>query len=403
MSGYAMAFGGVSMPDFHVEKDPNSDFYAVEALNSFAHESDKRIEVIHYDGTHHEINRAFYNAPEDNYKYIKYLGMAVDGERLFMCTYAYNTTASGGKDARVIVSKLSKGSKDFKQVQLEFEEKFNSTEALFVYNKSIDRIQLLTLALERSKTHFFSSTTTNYYAAVFTSIKPEDVTVEFTKPIVEQKVNDYFHNQLGKSKDYEGNIQNMVINKDNTVTLLTEEITVIAHTYTSGHTSSTTYTTRLGNIGLTVYDTKGDEVNGYAILKAQSAKGIMREFHMANKNRGFWASTNNINSFLSYDYINSDKSKYIVFNDLPTNTEGDEDDKHKTVAYISKTNTICYKLDNGALSKFYLFGTPKDDDQSKFCYIEASNFLKETNTYATILMERDGRDKQAKIAWVTFE
>src|SRR5690606_577874 len=65
MAGYAMAFGGVDQEDFIVEKDPYSDAYAVVHYNSFAKESDKRIELVHYaveNGEHVEINRSYYDA-----------------------------------------------------------------------------------------------------------------------------------------------------------------------------------------------------------------------------------------------------------------------------------------------------------------------------------------------------
>ena len=47
-SGYAMAFGGVELADFRIMKDPNSDAYAQVNFNSFAKETNRRIEVIHY-------------------------------------------------------------------------------------------------------------------------------------------------------------------------------------------------------------------------------------------------------------------------------------------------------------------------------------------------------------------
>ena len=106
---------------------------------------------------------------------------------------------------------------------------------------------------------------------------------------------------------------------------------------------------------------------------------------------------------MSYDYVNTDKGKYIVFNDYPENFEQENPKKRKNVMAISGASTVCYKLNNGKLDKYYLFGKPADDDQAKFCYIESSDFSHETNTYATLLMVRDGRKKQAKIAWVKFE
>jgi hypothetical protein len=60
-------------------------------------------------------------------------------------------------------------------------------------------------------------------------------------------------------------------------------------------------------------------------------------------------------------------------------------------------------LNDPKMDKFFLFGQPDDKHSSTFCYIESSHYNKETKTYATMIVERDGRDKQARIAWVTFE
>ena len=110
----------------------------------------------------------------------------------------------------------------------------------------------------------------------------------------------------------------------------------------------------------------------------------------------------NTNAFLSYDYINAPHGNYIVFNDLPANADKDEDEKVKTVKSVSGTNTMCYKLNGPKLDKFYLFGEPDGRRSSTFCYIESSDYNKDLNSYATVIVERDGRSKAAKIAWLKF-
>jgi len=394
---------GVKPPTMVVEKDPVSDNYATVVFNPGAEKPEERMEVVQYDGNHNEINRAFYNSPGDKYKYLDYLGMAVDGDRLFLSVYVYNTDRSGGEEARVAVAKLNKGEKEFKQVLHEFKEKFDNTTALFQYNKATDRVQMLTFSLLEAKTDRLRNTKTYYYLACLTAIKGEDLTVDYVKQVVEQKANDYFHNKLGKTKELEGTLQQMILNKDNTVTVLTERL----------HSGNDRMF--FGNIGITIYDQKGEEADGYAILKAQGGKGNVQTFELARRQKGLWSAldvsknshfvgdANNMNVFMSYDYINSDKSKYIIFNDLPKNADEEEDEEHTKVTSVSYTNTMCYKLEGGALTRSYLFGTPKDDDHNNFCFIEASNYLKETNTYATIMMARNGKDKVAKIAWVTFD
>jgi hypothetical protein len=96
------------------------------------------------------------------------------------------------------------------------------------------------------------------------------------------------------------------------------------------------------------------------------------------------AAASEYNSYLSYDYVATDKNRYVFFNDNPKNFEKEEDEtKRKAVVNAEKLNTICYSLNGSAVNKFYLFGEP-GKSQSTSCHIEASDFQKSTNTYATI-------------------
>src|SRR5262249_4820297 len=97
------------------------------------------------------------------------------------------------------------------------------------------------------------------------------------------------------------------------------------------------------------------------------------------------------------------KNRYIIFNDDNKNFDQDEDDKkRKTVVKVSKLNTICYPLNSSTLSKFFLFGEP-GDNQSNSLHIDASDYDESTNTYSTIMVERDGRDRSARLVWVKFD
>ncbi|MBN9481950.1 MAG: hypothetical protein BGO70_15370 [Bacteroidetes bacterium 43-93] len=405
-AGYAMAFGGVDPADFYVEKDPASDCYAVINFNSFSHESDSRIEVVHYDGSHKEINRAQYDA--QGFKYLRFIGMTVDADKhVYVCVYGFNTMAYG-KDSRVIVSKLNVGEKAFVNKQLEYTDDFKNTTAVMQYNPGTGMIQLLTLTQRSSSSKIFSGKTTNYYLILMQNIDPETLTIISSKPLTVDKADAYAKNHLKNAKGFWGLPQQMVINSDNSTTILMEEM---SQEEIRGSRGGTSYRTYLNNIGVTELDTKGTETDGYAINKVQMANGIIDPLYISKKSKGLWSFRGGMaqgwsmgivtnNAFLSYDYLNANNKKYIIFNDYPENFEKEDTRKYKTVVAISDASTVCYELNNGKIDKFYLFGKPNDDDEANFCYIESSHFLKETNTYATLMVEKRGRKKNAKIAWV---
>jgi hypothetical protein len=405
-SAWAMAFGGVDAGDFYVEKDPASDNYAVINFNSFAHESGERIEMIHYTaegGNHKILNRAFYDSPNGQFKYLRFIGMTVDGDKqVFISTYGFNTKSSGEKDSRVIVSRIKTGEKDFTHNLIEFTDDFRDTRAIMQYNPGSNIIQLLTLTLVSSKSKLLSNKTTTYYMTLMTGIDPQTLRVVYARPFMAEKVSAEMQAKVGE--DFRGLPQQMIINGDHSTTLLMEEMT----TETIQTRTSVSYRTYLNNIGITELDDKAREENGYVVFKSQMANGLIDPLYVSHKSKGLWSYRGaggmfvlNNNAFLSFDYVSTDRKRYVLYNDYTENLDR-TGKKRKTVVAISDANTVCYELDNGRATQSYLFGNP-GKDAAKFCYIESSHFLPETKTYATLMMTRDGRKKQASIAWVKFE
>lgn len=425
-AGYAMAFGDVDIPEIFVEKDPNSNCYAVIYFDGLAKEGNARIRVVHYDGTHKQLNTANYFAPDNKYKYLRYIGAVVDSnKRVFLATYGFNGKANEDKEPGVIVSKLNVGDTKFSHTLINVSNDFNDTKSVMLYNRNTNRIQLMTATFTKENTpmweraywtgvdHKFFGMSIFRCLVLMSYFDAETLSTISVKPLAGSKIDAYGKQNINKDYNYNGVPQNMVLNKDNTTTVLLEDITYLSTNTGASATSSgrTHYKTKLGPVGVSELSEDGMELNGYAISKKQIADGTLPVLYMAGRSNGIFAyptapgtSTSNNNHFLSYDYIYTDKGRYVIFNDLPKNSDKDEDEeRRKAVAYVSKTNTMCYKLGDPKIEKFFLFGEPAGDDKSVFSYIASSDFNKEINTYATMIVERDGRDKQAKIAWVTFE
>ena len=187
-SAWAMAYGGIAPADFYVEKDPASDNYAVVNFNTFAGESDERIEAVYYgisNGKHVRRSQAFYDA--QGFKYLNFLGMCVNGDKgVYLCTYGYNTKKSGGEDSRIIVSRLNASSKEFTNKQLEFSDDFKDTKAMLQFNPHSNMLQLLTVTFMKSKSKFLSGSTTNYYLTLMNYIDPQSLFIVTTKRLMNE-------------------------------------------------------------------------------------------------------------------------------------------------------------------------------------------------------------------------
>ena len=405
--GWAVKFGNADPNDIIVEKDPASDCYAVIFFNGFAKDRSERIHVVHYDGSHKAINDAFYESPGGAFKYLRYIGCVVDGsKRMFITTYGHNGK-SDDVAARVIVSVLNTGETDFKHKLLNFSQDFDDTKSVMLYNRSNNKIQLLTLSQTGKSTKFFSGQTTTYFLTLLSYIDPETLDVTDVKLMQGEKVNEYAHNNIDTGYYYRGLPQQMIINKDNSTTILSEESRTETIYQNGVVVQEKTY---IGGIGISELNDTGAEIRGYAIAKKQMTQSILPKLYVAARSKGIYTPppqygfmSSNVNQFMSFDYINAPRGRYVIFNDLPVNYEkGEDEKKRKTMTSVSESNTICYRLGDGKIDKFFLFGEPKDD-QSIFCYIQASDYNSDIHTYATLLVERERRKKEAKIAWVTFE
>lgn len=412
-ASFAMAFGDVDPINAFIEKDANSDCYAVVSFDGFAHESGERIQVLHFDGNHKLLNKAYYVAPENKYKYLRYLGMTVDGaKQVFIATYGFNTGKQ--KDSRVIMSRLKSDEKEFAHNMLDFSEDFKKTSSVMKYNSGTGLIELMTLTYVESKTKMFQDAV-SYYLTVMSYIDPATLKLTNLKPFEAKLATYYATEQLKQKKGMGGMPQEVRVNKDHSTVAITEEMRTIVKSSKNGSTVHT----RLGGIAISELDEKGEEKYGYAIIKSQYTRGYFPKFYSIKREKGYWrkgfadvgepsgsakgSKYTHANSFMSFDYIDGAKGHYVLFNELKKNAEKDPSDSRKKVVKAKKLNTLCYKLDNGKLVQSYLFGAPETKKTEKYVQIDASNYAPQTNTYASIMMERLKGKRECKIAWVKFE
>ena len=386
-----------------VEKDPESDCYAVIFFNGYSKDPDDRIKLMHFDGNHQQIGFAYYDSPDENFKYLRFISAVVDGnKRVFISTYG--AASLRGKEGKVFISSLKAGDKAFVNKALNFTEDFKDTKSLMAYNRGTNSLQMLTMSFTTASIGFFGGGTKAKYLSFMSYIDPESLDLKSVKPVMGQKIMEYSHSTLKTDLDYKGLPQNMIINKDNSTTILSEELTYKIVTTRTGNSTTTQEWTYMGGIATNELNADGSEKSGYWIKKMQKADGIYPPLYISSRTKGRWTalSTGN-NSYYSYDYVNTDNNRYIIFNDNDQNFDKEEDEKkRKVVTKVNKLNTICYSLNGGGVNKSFLFGEA-EDGKSNSVFIDASDYDKSLNTYATIMVERDGRDRSAKIAWIKFD
>lgn len=420
--GYAIAFGGMKIPSFDLRKDPNSEYYAIAMLNSKAHETEERIRVMHFNPQHEVISDANLNTPNGNYKYINLADMYVNGEKsVFLATFAYNTRSSGGKDSRFAVGTLTKGAKAFQSKLLDHTDDLKMRDVALKYNNDNSSVYLLTTIYAKSTRQepIMSRSKSDKFALMMNVIDPENLNVKQHYFVTHPMLDKYAQRHLGYKNKYQGVIQDFNLNNDGTIHLLMEELDIITHTSMStgnvgGNgpmttSSRTYYTTRLGEIGVAQLGADGKEINSYAIAKAQETRVILDIFDLNKRNQSSWnfrgkSSFGNLSGFYSYDFFNANNKNYLIYNDYAENKEKEDENykRKKKVNFVSKTNTICAIYDGKNIAKSYLFGDPGNKNESRFCQMEMMTKKEDGKSFATMMIERKGRDKKAYIVWVSF-
>ncbi len=387
-----------------VEKDAESDNYAVVFYNGQSKDLDEKIKVLHFDGSHKLINMAYYDSPDPNIKHLNFIGAVVDGnKRVYISTYG--TESEKGKNAHVFIARLNLGDSVFQSKTLDFSEDFMNTNSDMVYNRSNNTLVMLTNTLAESKRN------SKTYVSFISYIDPENLTLKGVNLAGSEKVNAYAHGTLGLDNGYSftGLPQKLVLNPDNTLSVLQEELTFkqIVNAKTGSTVAEYTY---MGNIGITEMGTDGLEKKGYVMMKSQQYYGRITPFYMAGRSKGLWVNqiysrgNSDDNSFMSYEYIHTANANYVLFNDNPKNDKKDEDEgRRKLTENTDFINTICYTIKDGIAKRSYLFGEPIGKKNTRACYIDASHYDKASNTYTTVVSEQHGRKYDSRVAWIHFE
>ena len=392
----------ITSPSIFVEKDPESDNYAVVYLDGSERKHDNRIRVMHYDYNHNLINQGTYYSPVADFKYLNFISAAVDGsKRVYVAIYGAKTDK--GAEGHVFIARLTAGDTTFLNKTLDFTEEFMKTNSDMVYDHANNRLVMLTNTLAEEKSSSKS------YVSFISYIDPEDLSLKGVNVVTTEKINQYASHVLSKELNYHGLPQKLVLNKDNSITVLQEEMS-FREIYSAKSGATMAEFTTLGNIGITELGSDGTEKSGYTMMKKQLYVGRLNPLYMAGRSKGIWLNShfarNNVddNLFMSYEYIHTDNGNYVLFNDDPKNDKRGEDEiKRKTTANTDYMNTICYTLKDGVATKSYLFGEPDGKRNTRACYIEASEYNKNTNTYTTVVSEQHGRKYDSKIAWIHFD
>ena len=398
--GYAMVFGKVPPPGFHVQKDPHSDMYAVAGFNSFESDRNKRIEVTLYNGSHQEVSRAFYTSPEEKYKYIEYIDMAIVGEAVHVMGYAFNTRNSGGKENVMVLGTLEKGGVAVEVKELEFAHDLEIDKGVLKYN-TVTRKMMLLVFITKSKAIGANGNTRLAY------IDPIKKTVETVDDIFPEDADIKSKELFGRRANYDGCPVNFFVNADGSFAVVYEDLGLTGGSSSiiggSGSTiASSGPHAELKDIAVSMYDPGGKIIQSYFIPKRHYLwAGRPRSFYHAER-EGRAAMLDKGDQFKSFAYINGKNKSYVLFNDVEENTEKVLKGKITTIKGVGECDAFYYPLEgeNALPKRGFVYGEPDRRKDHNMALFAVSDYDREKNLYVTIKLNMEGRSKGVQVVWM---
>ena len=378
--GYAMAFGGVPMPDFYASKDPDSDNYAIVLFNSFESERSKRIEIVLYGSDNKELSRAYYASPDEKYKYLEFVSMAVMGsEKVSVLVNGYN---SKGKDREVILASLKKGASSVSFNELNFPKDSILENGIISYNAHTKKLVVV------AKIHEKKNSKEAYLYVAF--VDPEKgKTEKLIQSGLGDEVNQRAANIFGKKYKYWGVPVSLHINNDGGFSVVYEEAAMVTLNFSRSSSSHLeTY-----SIAVATYDKSGELRSSYIIPK---------NFWIDNANSLSYGGGFG-NQYKRFAYINGTEKSYILLNDTRRNIEKLEKDKDPVqIQGVGDCDAFYFPLTgkDPIPQRKYLFGESDDKKERNLAPFGISAYDKESDIFIVLRLNKDGRDKSVNLLWL---
>jgi hypothetical protein len=405
---YAVEYKDIPLPSFAVEKDPVSNCYAVVALNTFASETNKRIQVAHYSPLHVQLNKAYFISPESRFKYSDFTDIFVYGENaVILSTYIYNTkSGKDGKEESIFYfSKLNKNSTTFINTTLTYAIEIPDAECEFMYDASSKNVN----AIIKTYDGIDKKSRSFIYSFFVQPFNPNTMALGKSYKYALEKANAYYTSNVNIGKQYTGMIQNLIVDQSGNNILLNEmpityDITTSNSTYVVGETINTL----LENIAITSVTQDGKE--NYSLIIPYNhfiLNGSSSFNYIDNKKGKFTCSLNDKYYGACVDLVAGEKNNYVLLNNTVKNVERPESDKSidgNIKGGSSWITPILYTISsNGTLTKQFLFDKPAADNVIKYCLFQTADFNPSTGTYAVLVSEKIKGKKMDSIVWFNLE
>jgi hypothetical protein len=416
LESYAVRAGYVPLPTFYVRKDEGSDNYAVVLFDALNSDRNRRIEIVHYNKDHKEISRAFYQSPNDAYKYLSFMDLCVRGNKeLVVVVVGKNTRSSGGDlNGTLLMGSLKAGATSFDLQRLAYPDAGKISESMIRYNKVNDEYVLISVKPSKDK----KDKNAKCYRTIIKSVGAEATTAMINSGSINRIANKHYD----KKDQFLAIPQILYMNEDGSYTIVFEENRSNTYsnsgfrttTVSNGVNGTTTYASPSGgsysvdvleDIGIIEYDSSGTEKISYYIPKSQRVKDIPRSIYYSFRDET-GVKLDDGTQFKSFYFLNGKTKRYVLLNDIARNQEKVNDGKKvTTIQGLDECEAYAFEIGNGDnMPKRQLIFADKEHKKEKDMALFAiSDFDRENNVFVTLKLEHIKGDKEVKLVWLQPE
>lgn len=372
--------------DFFIQKDPNSDYYAVSSFNFFA-KINNQIEVNHYSPTHEVISKAFLTTPEIKYLKSYYTDVYVNGGKsVILSSFLYKLENEKNEDkeaACFYLSELKAGASSFRSVRA-FETIFYvKAEAMFFFNKVTNKVSWVSAVYSKGEKGKVAG-----FSVISQIVNLETLTLTDAFNLYSEQINTAYKANTNGRSNYSGFPQHYSVNSKGNAVILSEIFYERVYQY----------------LGISSFTPTGQEKYGmyvnYLHGQASSSMSFVYSRGLSGQYEPYYSDTNlglvsgELNSYL---FINNTVARFKLGEKDPLPWTPISANSEFFTSFIYTIN------DAGVTSKEYIFGEPLSKLEKKYCRFSTADYDPATGLYAVIVVDDIKGKKTVGVLWMNLK
>ena len=403
----------INATGYTVMKDRHSDDYAVFCYRDIITYPTSKLELSRFNGKHELVMTIPVDVDIKNKMFVNMAGADMDDDGSVCLTIdLINVSVYGGSDDRsnfendVLIAYLPKISNKFYVTTAKIgNDKSMRMFTKYTYNKFADKLNLLLLnqnvGIYQSGLHRAIGITVNPMLVVMNStdlsMKPNTLTGA--------KMQEYLQSKTGGKLNFYADASRMLTNENGLTSVFSIEQYIDIEADGKGSHLPFAMTR---NLGIYQCNNAGEEINGL-VLPVMKYKGLPGSYLVSNENclgKLLFLGRVEKEYYAQFTYLgiyNGKRAMYVLYNDDGHNLDNSLTQPGVEVADCTYTDAFYYKVDSkNQIVKKYLFGK-SEANESKSGYMESCDFNPTNNTYAMLMLHRQGDKATPCMAWGKLE